>query len=173
MSARDVAVVHGMQEPWELTKLIAETASAISSAIGQVVMVCMENRAYLSWSISDTERLFLPPLKLLQYRTFLIEGERCGFCTWAWLSEDASRYIQCTNEDPRPYEWRSGPHLWIVDLVCRPGLSSAIARHLHSEVFAPGSPDRLFKNRKVRALRRDEDGKVRKFASWILLPDGE
>lgn len=137
------------------------------AAIGAIVELCIRRESYLDWSVASVGRLFGPPVDLGQYRLVEAKGEVVGFCTWAWLSDGASDHIAATFDDPRPYEWRTGPNLWIIDIVCARRYVAPTVRSLQRDVFARGSEDLLNAELQFgRALRRDAAGVVQRLSIW-------
>ncbi len=136
------------------------------TALGALVSVCIRMGAYQDWTIASLDRFFLPPIQLGQYVVFTDETGPQGFVTWSWLSDPAIAWILTRHDDPRPYEWRSGPNPLIMDVVCRPGLGPTMARHMQRSILVPGSPDYLHDFDHAQALKRDTTGQVIKISRW-------
>lgn len=138
------------------------------AALGAFVAVCVDvgDSTYSSWPIASIGRFILPPILLGQYVVFANGDGPRGFASWAWLSDPAFHWLIRRHEDPRPYEWRSGPNLLIADLICHPGLALPMARHLQQRILGKGSPDRLHDWEHAYAIRRNISGAVTKVARW-------
>lgn len=127
-------------------------------AVGHMVGLCALNGIYRHWTIEDIGRLFIPPVLAGQYRLYLDQGLCIAFATWAYLSDEWSERVRVRYDDPAPEVWRSGPHLWIVDMVA-PGIAPRITRDLQRTVFKDRTEPGF-------ALRRDANGVIRKIARW-------
>lgn len=134
--------------------------------LGRCIALCCEMDVYLRWNLWDIGRLFIPPILADQMRMIQVDGRDVGFFTWAQLSNCASNFVEKRHADPRPYEWTSGPELWIIDNVCKPEFARRAALAIQRDVFNRDFIERrgLDIHTPARALRRNPDKSVRKIA---------
>lgn len=68
--------------------------------------------------MADLEWLLMPPLALGQARLYRNEkGDPAAFASWATVSDEVDARLRSGVARLAPPEWRSGPHLWIFDIV--------------------------------------------------------
>ena len=143
-----------------------------AEALGSMILLCIQNDYYLDWSMLDIKKILYPAVSLGQYRIFRRNEQAIGFVTWAMLSDNASCYLSKYPAAPRPYEWRTGPRIWIMDFVCAPNCSGTVATSLKKDVFTKSYIDRSNAHADFAyAIRREADNSVRKVVKWksILL----
>jgi cytolysin-activating lysine-acyltransferase len=95
---------------------------------------------------AQLRRAYEPMVMRGQYKIFRFDGIARGMLTFAFLSSDAERrYI--AGQPLRPEDWRSGPSLWITDILAPyGGLTPMISRW----VMTPGNLTRhSFRFRRV------------------------
>jgi hemolysin-activating ACP:hemolysin acyltransferase len=82
-----------------------------------------------AWGVDDVRRRIIIPLFLAQLITFYDKDEKlCGFVTLAFM-DTVSADHQAT-VGILPNDWRSGPHLWVVDLFANDGGGAQMLRAL-------------------------------------------
>lgn len=67
--------------------------------------------------IADMDWMLLPPVILDQCQLFTQNGIPTGFFTWAFVSDTIDARLRSGVARLAPHEWKSGPHLWLIDLV--------------------------------------------------------
>lgn len=67
--------------------------------------------------LADTDWLVLPPIVLDQCRLYLKNQIPYAFFTWAFVSDAIDRRLREGHPRLAPHEWKSGEHLWLIDLV--------------------------------------------------------
>lgn len=134
-------------------------------ALGMMVAICVQSDSYMSWSIEDLSRYFMPPITLNQYAVFANEGQLAGFMTWAFLSDSATAALRDRHEEPGVDDWQSGHQLWFMDMVAKPGQTPAMSRMMREHILRNANSRHAF------ALRRTADGSVRKVSWFPVLHD--
>ncbi|MCD2175099.1 toxin-activating lysine-acyltransferase [Rhizobium sp. C4] len=148
-------------EPFADLTVISELS--VEESFWHMCNICITTRSYLNWTLADLERFFLPPIEHGYVRFFGPSSEKSdisAFCTWAWLTPNASQLLREQHLDPTPEDWSGGTELWITDLVAKDTNLRSVANYLKFEALR-GSPSPF-----AFALRRDAAGKVRKIARW-------
>ena len=79
-------------------------------------------------SVANLHAAIEPPIALGQYRVFRFDDIPRALFTWARLGPEAERR-HVGGAQLRPEDWRSGDHLWLIDLIAPyPGLVAGISR---------------------------------------------
>jgi cytolysin-activating lysine-acyltransferase len=68
-------------------------------------------------TLADLDWAVQPPLILDQCRLFMKDKMPLGFISWAYVSEDVHQRLLQGNTRLEPHEWKSGEHLWLIDIV--------------------------------------------------------
>jgi hemolysin-activating ACP:hemolysin acyltransferase len=107
---------------------VRSQASAI--AFGQAVGALMASERHRRLRLRDLEERLIPPLVLGQFMTAVApvpnrpgETAPVALVVWALVSDEVDRRLQREAAFPLTVgreEWRSGPHLWIVDIAGAP-----------------------------------------------------
>ena len=68
--------------------------------------------------MADLEWLVMPALALAQARLYRNDkGDPIAFVSWATVSDEVNERLKSGVARLAPPEWRSGPHLWVFDIV--------------------------------------------------------
>jgi cytolysin-activating lysine-acyltransferase len=87
--------------------------------------------------VADIDWRLMPPLVLDQCRLYSREGLPWSFVTWAFVAPEVDQRFRAHAPVIAPTEWKSGEHVWLVDVVSPFGNAEDVAREaLHS--IAPG-----------------------------------
>jgi cytolysin-activating lysine-acyltransferase len=119
-----------------------------AKALGYITqLLCTGSRKALP--IYAIAHWIAPPVALGQFVLYFDEqGNPVGYATWAFLADDVSMLMERDVINLlHPSEWNEGLNLWVTDLVCLPGFSRPVIRHLRDVTF------RDF--RLARSLKRD------------------
>ena len=135
------------------------------TALGLALSVCIHGRSYMSWTIDDVSRYFLPAIQRNQYAIFFDDEQLAGFATWAFLSAELSDALMKHHVEPEPGDWCSGKQLWIMDLVSPFGHTAEISKQLQQNVLRNMECAHAF------AVRRKANGAVAKIAKFPLRQD--
>ena len=129
-----------------------ETPSAdVLRAYGDFFFLAMRSAHHRSMTTATLASSAVPPIMANQYKVFRFDGVPRGLFTWAWLSPEAERrYV--SGELLLDTDWRSGEHLWIIDLIAPyRGLTASMVRW----ITVPGNL-----TQKDFRFRRVENGKA-------------
>ena len=86
--------------------------------------------------LADTDWLLLPPIVLDQCRLFMKAGIPHAFFTWAFVSDAVDKRLRSGVPRVAPHEWKSGEHLWLIDVVAPFAPPTAMLDELRGTVFA-------------------------------------
>lgn len=125
--------------------------------LGEIAYLMINSPLHQSYRLADLESYFLTPIKLNQFRIYRRGTRPVGLATWAYLKPDAaSGYVDDTRE-LRPDDWNAGTEPWLVDFMAPFGGVREMVRDLRENVHP---------NARVRSLRRDYTGTIRKHVDW-------
>lgn len=96
--------------------------------------------------LGDTDWAVLPPIVLDQCRLYTKSGLPYAFVTWAFVNDQIDARLRSSQPRIAPHEWKSGEHVWIIDVVAPFGQMEETLGELRETMF-PG--------RKVSALLPD------------------
>lgn len=111
------------------------SSAKMSEALGDVVLLCLASRNYIYFTLSDLERLLLPPIKLGQYRIFYSPERAVGVALWAFVNDDIADRLSVGHTQLTHLDWTSGHNLWLVDLIAPFGDEEAMLNDLKATVF--------------------------------------
>lgn len=87
--------------------------------------------------LADMDWLVLPPVILDQCRLYTKNGIPFAFFTWARVNDAVDGRLRSGIPKIAPHEWKSGSHVWLVDLVAPFGQADAMVAELLQTVL-PG-----------------------------------
>lgn len=67
--------------------------------------------------VADQDWLVMPPLVLDQCKLYMKGEIPWAFCTWALVSDEIDARLRSAVPKIAPHEWKSGAHLWLIDVV--------------------------------------------------------
>lgn len=67
--------------------------------------------------IADQDWLVMPPLVLDQCKLYMKGEVPWAFCTWAYVNDEVNARLGSNIPKIAPHEWKSGAHLWLIDVV--------------------------------------------------------
>ena len=82
--------------------------------------------------MGDIDWLVLPPVVLDQYKLYSDNGIPFGFFTWACLSDEIDARLRSGQPKLAPHEWKSGSHVWLIDMVAPFGQLDEMLTELRS-----------------------------------------
>jgi len=99
--------------------------------------------------MADMEWLVIPPVALGQFRLWRNGNQPEGFASWAYVSDDVDQALAQGRGRLRPTDWKSGPHLWLMDLVAPFGGQAKAIEDLKATVL---------KDQPFKLMRPRDDG---------------
>ncbi|WP_435626593.1 protein-lysine palmitoyltransferase [Candidatus Ferrigenium straubiae] len=108
--------------------------------------------------VGDIDWAILPPVILDQCRLYTKDGIPFAFFTWALVNDAIDQRLRSGTPRIAPNEWKSGTHLWLVDVVTPFGKTEEMIDELRKAQF-PGQ--------KISALLPDpQQGNQVKLREW-------
>lgn len=144
--------------PEDATKLNA-IAKRVSSAFGEIVGVLLRAPQYRHAFLSELEWLVLPALATGQFALAEARHKESGLAAplavllWASVSDEVDARLGAVLSPSiklKPAEWKSGPHLWLVDAVGEPRAVKAL---IDQTIAGP------LKGKGLKIVTRDAAGK--------------
>lgn len=85
--------------------------------IGKIIMLMSDSDVYFGDSLYALKRNISAPLYSNKALLYFIENKLVGYCSWAWLTDDAEqKYIENSNS-LEIIDWSIGDKLWLIDVV--------------------------------------------------------
>ena len=83
--------------------------------------------------IRDLKNVIYPPLELGQYELFYgPAGKPIGFCSWAFLTQEAREGFLDRTRPLAPLDWNAGTELWFMDFIAPYGGVREMVRQLYA-----------------------------------------
>ncbi|WP_169734425.1 toxin-activating lysine-acyltransferase [Deefgea rivuli] len=114
----------------------AQTAFERLPTLGPVAWLYGRDDAKKHLTLADLDWAVQPPLILDQCRLFMKEKMPLGFISWAYVAEDVHQRLLQGNTQLEPHEWKSGEHLWLIDIVTPFGQREDMLIELKSSVLS-------------------------------------
>ena len=133
-------------------------------AYGALSFLYMHSPRHANWPVKALRLLIQPPIDLKQTRIFAWDGVPRAACLWAHLDDEAEQQV-LAGQPLRPAQWRSGPKLWLMEIVApyEQGTGAAVFRTFIEHI--PEGVDTF------RYARVDARGKVRRVVESTRLHD--
>lgn len=106
---------------------------------------------------SDLEWMVMPPLVLDQAKLYMKGMAPLGFASWAFVSDEVQQRLAAGHGKLAPHEWKSGKHLWLIDIIAPFGGTDDVIKDLREKVFPTQS---------IKALMPDLQQKTLKIQEW-------
>ncbi len=133
-------------------------------AYGALAFLYMHSPRHADWPVRALRLIIQPPVDLKQTRIFYYEGVPRAACIWAHLDDEAEQAV-LEGKLLRPIQWRSGPKLWLMEIVApyEQGTGANAFR-----AFKEHIPEGI---KSFRYARVDAKGKVRRIVESTRLHD--
>jgi cytolysin-activating lysine-acyltransferase len=114
-----------------------------SAALGEAVSILMRAPKYKAMPLESLRLQVVPAITHEQYliaRVNAREGQQqvpAGLLMWASVSAEVDQRLRAQPQQPiwlRFEEWKSGPHLWLVDLIAPTALAGAMLKDLDEKI---------------------------------------
>jgi cytolysin-activating lysine-acyltransferase len=98
----------------------------------------------------------MPPLVLKQAKLYVKQGVPRAYVSWALVNDEVQQRLAQGDRHLAPREWKSGKHLWLIDLVTPFGSPEAVIKELREQMFPTQSIKAVLLNPKTGKLQRIE-----------------
>lgn len=113
---------------------------------GDMLFLAFRSPRHAAMPVAVLRQYLEPAVETGQFRIFRFDGVPRGMFTWAFLNAEAEEKL-ITGAPLDPADWRSGEHLWIIDLIAPyRGLMTSIGRWMMQR---GNVTDREFRFRRV------------------------
>jgi cytolysin-activating lysine-acyltransferase len=136
----------------------AGAARTVSQVLGEITWLMSQSKAHKSFFISDLEWLVMVPVLMQQFRMFYdtgtpaeagkpaVEGKPIGVVLWASVNDAVAARLAEGGGRMGPADWKSGEHLWVVEVISPFGGAEAMVADLKEKIFP---------TREIKMLVRD------------------
>lgn len=98
-------------------EVTAETAFLKLPTLGPIAWLFGRTPDRRFLFLTDLDWAVMPPLVLDQCRLFMKGALPFAYFTWAFVNDDVHQRLLSGNGKLAPHEWKSGTHLWLIDVV--------------------------------------------------------
>jgi hemolysin-activating ACP:hemolysin acyltransferase len=127
------------------TRISARQMGALlrSAAFGDIVSVLMRAPKYRTMSLEALRTAIMPALMHNQYLVARVRQKGGagsypgGLAVWASVSDEVDARLRSAVDQPlklSQQEWKSGPHLWLIDFVAPGAIASSMLSDLVEKV---------------------------------------
>jgi cytolysin-activating lysine-acyltransferase len=89
----------------------------VSQVLGEIVWLMTQSPRHKSIALGDLEWLVMPAILLRQFRIFYKGEQPAGVALWALADDLVAKRIDTGDNRLSAVEWKSGPHMRLVELV--------------------------------------------------------
>ena len=111
-------------------------SATFSRVMGTAVWLMTMSKAHRDLPIHTVEDLISPAILLKQFRLFSKEKQPVAFLVWASVSEAVKARIDAGDYSLELQEWRSGPHVVVLDCISPFGPPEAFEERFRATVAA-------------------------------------
>lgn len=86
--------------------------------------------------VGDIDWMLLPPVVLDQCRLYSKSDLPFAFITWAFVDDKVDARLRSHHPKIAPHEWKSGEHVWLIDVVTPFGHTEETVKDLQKLMFA-------------------------------------
>ena len=114
----------------------AQVGQEFVKLLGEVCWLMSRTQHRRHAFMADLEWLVMPALALGQARLYRNDkNDPIGFVSWATVSDEVNERFKSGVARLAPPEWRSGPHIWIFDIVTPFGGAKEILETVNKTLF--------------------------------------
>jgi len=121
---------------------------------GGVVGLLAVSPVHRDWTVSDIERLIVPPMRLGQFVVLRKRDHIFAYGSWALFGDMAEDGYVTGRRKIQPEDWRSGDRLWAVDVIAPHGDVREIVAMMRADLLRRGYQGRTIRFRRVKATSR-------------------
>jgi cytolysin-activating lysine-acyltransferase len=130
-----------------------------AEVLGRITWLMLQSEPHKHLFLTDLEWRVLPPVLLKQFRLFRKDGAPIGYAAWALVDDDTDTRLRKGETKLKPEDWRSGPNLWLLDLIAPFGGEKVMLKELGEKVFKGKSFRTFMPGKDDKGLRVVEIGK--------------
>jgi cytolysin-activating lysine-acyltransferase len=136
---------------------------AMREPVGAAIRLMILSDLHRRWTVSDLDRLIVPPIEMGQCLFAIKERSPIAFVSWALFSEEVSMVFANHMRPLRREDWQSGTQLWIIDFIGTFGFVPEIVQMLREygkQRYPCDSGAFAF------AIRYKDRNRVRRLSRW-------
>lgn len=89
----------------------------VAQVLGEITWLMTQSPRHKAIPLGDLEWLIMPAVLLKQFRMFYKGEQPVGVAVWALVDDFVAKRIDANDRRLTAVEWKSGPHLRIIELV--------------------------------------------------------
>jgi cytolysin-activating lysine-acyltransferase len=89
----------------------------VSQVLGEITWLMTQSPRHKAIALGDLEWLVMPAILLRQFRIFYKGEQPVGVAVWALADDLVAKRIDAGDRRLTAVEWKSGPHMRLVELV--------------------------------------------------------
>lgn len=114
----------------------AQSPKTVSQVLGEITWLLSQSPLHKNLFISDLEWMVMPAILLEQFRIFPGPDQTpAGLVLWGSISEETEGRLRNHQIRLAPYEWKGGPHLWIIEMVAPFGGQDEMLADVAATIF--------------------------------------
>ena len=110
----------------------APPPKTVSQVLGEITWLMTQSPRHKSIPLGDLEWLVMPAILLKQFRMFYKGEQPVGVAVWALVDDLVAKRIDDGDKRLTAVEWKSGPHMRILDVVAPFGAEAEMREQLDS-----------------------------------------
>ena len=124
-------------------------------AYGDFAFLYLRSETHKTVQLQIARRMIQPPIDLSFYKLFRFDGVPRVGITWAFLGPEQERRF-LDGELLEPAEWRSGPRMWVMEIIAPYGQKSG---GMAMNWLRKSLPQKI---KRVRYMRLGRDGRSKR-----------
>lgn len=138
-----------MRSYFQLFESGSEEVKFHSSQLGLAAQLMFQSSRHQKYPLSYLNHVVEPALRHDQLKFYYdFRGEPVAYVIWAYLTADVeNRFLSDGFWKLHISEWNEGSHLWVIDLVAKPGLARRVLRRFSTDVLTNEKAVRYFRYR--------------------------
>ena len=97
--------------------IMAKDVSDKMTLVGRVITLMLDSEVYLVDTLQDIKKNIVPPVFTDQAMLMFKDGKVTGYCSWAFLSDEAEKRYIADSNSLEVLDWNSGDNFWLIDVI--------------------------------------------------------
>lgn len=97
--------------------IMAKDISDKMTLVGRVITLMMDSDIYLVDTLMDLKKMLVAPIFTDQAMIMVKDGKITGYCSWAFLSDEAEKRYIADSNSLEVLDWNSGDNFWLIDVI--------------------------------------------------------
>jgi cytolysin-activating lysine-acyltransferase len=97
--------------------IMAKDINDKSTLIGRVITLMLDSSIYLNDTLAEVRQMLTAPIFTDQAMIMVNDGKVTGYCSWAFLSDEAEKKYIADSNSLEITDWKSGDNIWLIDVI--------------------------------------------------------